>query len=139
MLQPHANIFHKDKRVTFLPMQTSYRQVFAISSLMVTDYSSAVFDFSYLRKPVIYCQFDKERFFSGEHTVKLGYFDYEKDGFGEVVYDLDSTIDLIIEYVMNECRLKDMYNERIDSFFAFNDRNNCRRVIDKILKLPEKY
>ena len=64
-----------------------------------------------------------------------GYFDDERDGFGEVVYDLDHAIDLIIEYVKGGCVLKDKYRERIDAFFAFNDQNNCQRVLDKILSM----
>ena len=35
----------------------------------------------------------------------------------------------------NGCKLKDKYRERIDNFFAFNDRNNCQRVYEEILKL----
>ena len=137
-LQPHIGTFHKNQRVQFLPLHTAYRDVYAESSLVITDYSSAVFDFSYLRKPVIYCQFDKGDFFKGQHAYMKGYFDYERDGFGEVAYDLDSTIDLIIEYTTNGCQLKDIYEDRINSFFSFKDRNNCCRVIEKILELPEK-
>ncbi|MFS0655826.1 CDP-glycerol glycerophosphotransferase family protein [Bacillus sp. 179-C3.3 HS] len=40
------------------------REVFAESNLIVTDYSSSSLDFSNMRKPVVYCQFDKEEFFS---------------------------------------------------------------------------
>ena len=40
----------------------------------------------------------------------------EKDGFGEVTYDLDSLVDLIIWYVKNGCMLKDLYRKRIDDF-----------------------
>ena len=127
--------FPADKRVKSLPKQSSYRDIYAESNLVVTDYSSAVFDFAYLRKPLIYCQFDKRDIFSGNHTVKQGYFDYERDGFGEGTYDLESTIDRIIEYVENGCQLKPMYRERIDAFFAFNDQNNCARVLEKIKRL----
>ena len=58
-------------------------------------------------------------------------------GFGEVECDLESTIDRIIEYVENGCKLKPLYRERIDKFFAFHDRDNCRRVVEKILSLPK--
>jgi len=131
--------FHRDRRVGFLPQDTAYRDVYARSSLVVTDYSSAVFDFAYLRKPVIYCQFDSDAFFAGEHVYEKGYFDYERDGFGEVTYDLESLIDLIIQYADSGFRLKDIYRKRIDSFFAFHDKDSCRRVTEKILSLPEKY
>lgn len=141
---PHPNVrlggvqFQHDPRVQILPSETAYRDIYATSSLMLTDYSSAIFDFAYLRKPIIYCQFDKKEFFAGEHVCNSGYFDYERDGFGEVEYDLESTIDRIIEYMENGCQLKPEYRKRIDKFFAFNDRNNCKRVAEKILELSEK-
>lgn len=124
-----------EKRVICLPTQTSYREIYAESSLVVTDYSSAVFDFAYMRKPLVYCQFDKEEFFGGNHTCTQGYFDYERDGFGEVEYTLEGTIDRIIEYAQNGCQLKEEYRRRIDGFFAFNDQNNCARVLEKIEQL----
>lgn len=129
--------FTHDTRVKILPMDASYRDIYAASSLVITDYSSAVFDFAYLRKPIVYCQFDSNEFFSGEHVYTHGYFEYERDGFGEVEYDLESTIDRIIEYVENGCKLKPLYRERIDRFFAFRDQDNCKRVVQKIMDLPE--
>lgn len=123
IINPYIDKFHHDPRVFFLPItETTYRDVFAKSDLMVTDYSSAILDFAYLRKPLFFCQFDYVYFYS-DHYQK-GYHDFEKDGFGEVVYDLDHTIDLIIEYAKGGCVLKDKYRERIDAFFAFNDQNN---------------
>ena len=69
---------------------------------------------------------------TGAHVCTKGYFDFVRDGFGEVTYDLQSTVDRIIEYMENDCRLKDVYRERIDRFFAFDDQNNCARVFDRI-------
>lgn len=117
-----------------LDRKLSYRDVYAGTALALTDYSSAVFDFCYLRKPVVYTQFDKEEFFAN-HTYVPGYFEYERDGFGEVEYDLDSAVARIIEYMSNGCVLKDRYRRRIDNFFTFNDRNNCQRIFEKIMSL----
>ena len=141
---PHPNIrlseidFETDPRVVILPTDIYYRDIYASSKLIITDYSSAVFDFAYLRKPVLYCQFDQDEFFAGEHVYTKGYFDYERDGFGEVTYDLESTIDRIIEYAANDCELKNEYRDRIDRFFAFNDQENCRRVTEKILQMQSE-
>ncbi len=137
-LQPHMDIFDKNDKVEFLSKGTEYRDIYAKSSLVLTDYSSAVFDFAYLRKPIIYTQFDKEEFFAGTHIAAQGYFEPERDGFGEVEYDLDSTVDRIIEYMENGCELKDKYRERIDNFFAFNDKENCKRVYEKIMEITKK-
>ena len=81
-----------------------------------------------MREPVVYTHFDVNHYAEG-------YFDYERDGFGEVEYDLESTVDRIIEYMKNGCQLKQKYRERIDQFFAFNDQNNCQRVYDAIMEL----
>lgn len=125
--------FEADSRVVIVPGETNYRDLFASGSLLVTDYSSVAFDFAYLHKPVIYCQFDKEAFFNS-HMYSKGYFDYETDGLGEVIYDLESTIDKILEYAQTGCQLKDKYTDRINAVFAFTDDGNCRRVLNKILE-----
>ena len=138
---PHPNtitkidLFDHNEKVKFFSINDEYRDVYAQSNLVLTDYSSAAFDFAYLRKPIVYTQFDKEKFFDGTHVCVQGYFDYERDGFGEVTYDLDSTVETLIDYMKNDCKLKDKYRERIDSFFAFNDQNNCERITKKILEM----
>lgn len=137
-LQPYTDRFTKNAEVDFLSADTPYRRVFAESDLILTDYSSVVFDFAYLRKPVVYTQFDRDAFFSGEHVYVKGYFDYDRDGFGEVETEYDATVDRLIEYMENDCQLKDEYRARIDGFFAYNDRENCRRVYEKLLALETK-
>lgn len=132
--RPYADKFVGENKVEIWPKETSYHEIYANSAFLVTDYSSAVFDFAYMRKPLIYTQFDKNEFFGGAHVCKLGYFDYERDGFGEVEYDLDSTVDRIIEYMASDCQLKEKYRKRIDDFFAFHDKNNCQRVYEKIME-----
>lgn len=129
--------FKFSSKVKVLDAKSCYRDMFAQSDLLITDYSSAIFDFVYLRKPIVYTQFDQETFFGGGHSYEKGYFDYERDGFGEVEYDLDSTIDRIIEYMENGCKLKDKYRERIDNFFAFNDRGACERIYNKIIEMDK--
>lgn len=138
---PHSNLrgsmdaFDRNHNVLFLDYEKKYRDAFAEADLLLTDYSSTAMDFAYLRKPVIYAQFDKDRFFAGEHTYQKGYFEYEKDGFGEVVYDLESLVRETISYMQSGCSLKPVYRERIESFFAYNDHDNCQRVFDKITEL----
>ena len=123
---PHLHRFRFDPRVEMLGPETSYRDVFATSALCVTDYSSAVFDFAYLGKPVVYCQTD------GIHWTR-GYFDYERDGFGPVVHDTDSLVRVLLGSMRKGCPLEEPYRSRVEAFFPFRDRNNCKRVADAIL------
>ena len=130
-LQTHLDAFHFPPEIRLLGLDEEYRTVYAESALVVTDYSSAVFDFAYLEKPVLYAQFDKDRFFS-DHGYRKGYFDYERDGFGEVEYDLASTVDRILEYMRSGCAMKPQYRQRVENFFAFRDRDNCRRLYERM-------
>ena len=103
------------------------------SSVLITDYSSVFYDFAYMRKPVEYCQFD-ESFYRKNHYCK-GYFDYRKDGFGPVCFDYESSVKEIIKCINNDCKLEDKYVQRINKFYTFLDKNNCKRVYEEILKM----
>lgn len=116
------------------PNNYTYTDMFKFGSLIVTDYSSIQFDFAYLRKPLIYCHFDKEEFFSS-HTYVEGYFNYERDGFGPVLYSIDDTVNAICHCVDNDCAIQKEYEERIEKTFKFNDKNNCKRTLEEILTL----
>lgn len=35
----------------------------------------------------------------------------------------------------NDCKLKDVYRNRIEKTFPYNDKNNCRRVYEEIINL----
>ena len=114
--------------------KTEYSKVFRESALLVTDYSSVAIDFAYLKKPVVYAQFDKKTFYE-THSYVEGYYDYERDGFGPVCYDFDDTVATMIRIIESGCREEEMYEERIGRFFAYTDRGNCQRIYEEIVKL----
>ena len=106
------------------------------TSLIITDYSSIAFDYAYAHIPVIYSHFDYDSFYSN-HAYQRGYFDFQQDGFGEVVKDYESTVEAILKMIENDCKMEDKYRERVDSFFAYHDHNNRERIYNEILKLDE--
>lgn len=132
IMQPYIEEFDLPEYIVRLPYNTPWRELFRKSALMITDYSSVAFDFAYTKKPLIYFQFDKEDFFRN-HSYKEGYFDYKKMGFGEIVYTRERLIKLIIKYMLTGCKASHKYIKRVDDFFAYNDNNNCQRVLDKIM------
>ena len=67
--------------------------------------------------------------------ARKSYFDYERDGFGEVEQNLEDTVARIIEYMENDCQLKEKYKQRAEMFFAFHDKDNCQRVYEEICAL----
>ncbi len=131
LVQPYGDCFRIHEKVEVWSMDKRWRDAFAECELMITDYSSVAFDFAYLRKPVIYYQFDQEEFFA-HHTYKKGYFDYYDSGFGEVILYDQELFSLIKSYVKNQCALKTKYKERINQFFTYEDHNCCKRIIERV-------
>jgi len=137
-MEIYRNLFEREGVFNLYPSEESYREIFAEGSLLVTDYSSVSMDFAYLGKPLVYCQFDRESFYSGEHTLDEGYFSEERDGFGKVAYDLDSAVSAIISCIESGFTVEDEYRLRAEAFFAYRDSKNSKRIFEKILSLDEK-
>lgn len=103
------------------------------SALMITDYSSVFMDFAYMRKPILFYQFDKAKF--REKHLAEGYFSYEHDGFGDVIENEDILIRRIKEYIDNSYYIEKKYIERMTNFFELYDTNNCKRIYDSIKEI----
>lgn len=101
-------------------------------SLMITDYSSVYMDFAYMKKPVIYYQFDYEEY-RKSHFSK-GYFDYKNDGFGEIINDEDDCVKKIMFYCNNEYEIEEKYLNRMRNFFELCDQKNCERIFEILYK-----
>lgn len=113
-----------------------YSDLFNTCSMLITDYSSIHFDVATLKKPIIYYQFDKNEFFSKHY--ERGYFDYETDGFGDVIVDEKQILEKIKEYILNGFKMEEKYIEKIDNTFMFLDKNNSKRVYQEIVNLNKK-
>ena len=103
------------------------------SDILITDYSSVFFDYGYMRKPMIYYQYDEAEY-RADHYQK-GYFDCEKDGFGKVVETENGIIEELYHILENDAAPDDEYLQRMNAFFKFNDTDNCKRNFEAILKL----
>ena len=132
VFSPHIHRFNKNPDITFLDAKKSYRELYSESALILTDYSSAVFDFAYLGKPIIYAQFDREELSKKGTTYSLDVSFYDNNAFGEICFDYESTREALIDYMKNDCKLKPEYKKRIDEFFAYRDKSNCERIVKKL-------
>ncbi len=136
-IQPYLQYFSLPKYVEVASHSDYHIQdLFKIGSVLLTDYSSVAFDFAYLKKPVIYYQFDKKEVFNGHsHTVQKGYFDYCSDGFGPVVEIETEVLDALEALVVDDCHMPAIYEERVQRTFVYRDGKCCERVYSAISQL----
>jgi len=131
----YAQRFGAAPEVVILPLETSYRKVYAESSLVITDYSSAVYDFAYLRKPVIYAQFDREELKHGGHIYTEGNAGEQTEELGIVTENVEDTVREIVRYMKTGCEMEPEYRERVNRFFLYFDRNNNARIYERIQEI----
>ena len=99
-------------------------------SMIITDYSSVIFDVLYQNKPVITYQFDEESFRAGQYAK--GYFDYHTNPMIHHTNDLNGVFKHLNQLKKNNFKCgKDELNE-IHSFFSLRDNQNCKRVYEFI-------
>ena len=124
--------FTQNELVSLPPYPYDYRRAFAEGNLLVSDYSSVVFDFAYLEKPVLYTKFDEDEFYAGHTYSKSDFFHDEDDGFGRVTRTYDELVDAIVLSIESGCVMEAKYKQRVHDFFYRIDQHNSKRVYDAI-------
>jgi len=103
-------------------------------SILITDYSSIHFDFAYMKKPIIYYQYDQKEFlkkhFGGDY--KNTYYKFEKDCFGPIVYDKNELIKTLTNIIKANNKLDQKYINKINDFFPLQDNKNCERIFNEL-------
>ncbi|MCD8879439.1 CDP-glycerol glycerophosphotransferase family protein [Staphylococcus kloosii] len=88
----------------------SIEDLYAISDMLITDYSSVMFDYAYLKRPMLFYSYDLEKYLFGERGV---YLNYENIVPGPVV----RTTNEIISNINNSTTMKNNYNKIYDAFY----------------------
>jgi hypothetical protein len=106
------------------------------AAVLVTDFSSVYMDFAYMQKPVVYYQFDRENYRKGH--LPVGYFDYERDGFGPVTETVGGACGALRGILENGCRAADTYRRRAERFFPLRDGRCSERTYEAIKEICGK-
>ncbi|MBQ3004489.1 MAG: CDP-glycerol glycerophosphotransferase family protein [Clostridia bacterium] len=95
--------------------------------VMITDYSSVVFDFVYLKRPIIYFVPDYEDFRNG---ISHGYNKLDlplEEGFGKLTFDSENLLSELCEIIKREFIPEKVFSDRMDNFFIHDDKNQRAR------------
>lgn len=126
-----------DERIHIVDFKNNDIQDLLINSdILITDYSSVFFDYAYMRKPMVFFQYDEAEFRATHY--KQGYFEYKRDSFGDIAKTEDEVIESLKHILDNGLTPDKIYLDRMNAFFKFNDTNNCKRNYEEICKLLEE-
>ncbi|MFB9768730.1 bifunctional glycosyltransferase/CDP-glycerol:glycerophosphate glycerophosphotransferase [Lactiplantibacillus modestisalitolerans] len=90
--------------------------LYLVSDVLITDYSSVMFDYALLQRPMIFYAYDKDWYLDPKNRGV--YLDYEREMPGPIC----TTTDNLISCLQNYADLNTKYAAKIDTFNAkFND------------------
>lgn len=117
------------------PASGDLQELLKTSQLLITDYSSVFFDMIYMKKPVIFYQFDEEKF--RKYHYAQGWFDYHHTAFGKSCADIKSVLDEIGRLIENEYTVSQDFICEHTKVFPLYDNNNSKRICDFLLEKAE--
>ena len=98
------------------------------SKLLITDYSSVFFDMVYMKRPVLFYQFDLEMF--RKYHYAKGWFDYQSTSFGKSVKDSDGLMAEISRLAGSGFSIDSAFEEEHARTFPLYDTKNSERVYE---------
>ena len=134
-MQKYIEYFEaKSDRIKIISNETGdIRTLLMESAVMITDYSSVAMDFAYMRRPIIFYQFDKERFREAQYAE--GYFSYSESGFGDVTETAAETVNSLKKIFENNLKLPEATLNAFEEFYPLYDDKNNERIFEAIKAL----
>lgn len=119
LMQDKISISNNNDRVIILDKNEDVTNLLKKSEILITDYSSVAYDFYFMRKKVIFYQFDQKKYLS-----EIGSYVDLNNLFGKVVFNFSDIVDSIEN------------NEEMEygKYFKYIDNKNCERLYKRILK-----
>ena len=96
--------------------------------MLITDYSSVAWDVYYLKKPVLFYQFDYEMY----NKVHGSYLNMEEELFGERYTNHEDLLKGIEKQIKNNFVENEKYKHLRENYFAYIDNNNSKRTYEFI-------
>ena len=98
--------------------------------MLVTDYSSVCWDVFYLDKPVVFFQFDRDKYMEAHGS----YLDMDRELFGDCAQDVDGLLKYMERCADDHFVVRPEYEKMQKSFYKYFDDQNSRRICDAIVK-----
>ena len=133
-MQKYSQFFKSDDVKIVFQGEIDVQILIKESMLMITDYSSVAFDFAFLNKPVIYYQFDQERFLGKEGS----HLDLERELPGTIISDEKEIISVFNEVAENGFKISDENLNRVNKLLKYKDTKNSERIFKEITSFKFK-
>jgi len=105
------------------------RELYVISDMLITDYSSVFFDYANLKRPMLFYVYDIDEY---RDVLRGFYFDIEKEAPGPLVYSTEEIIEKVNKLKNNDESINEAINRFYKKFCYLDDGEATKRVVDRI-------
>ncbi|MDD5934723.1 MAG: CDP-glycerol glycerophosphotransferase family protein, partial [Clostridiales bacterium] len=111
-------------------MDSSYdiSELYLVSDLLITDYSSVMFDYSILKRPMIFYVYDLEEY---KDELRGFYFDFVKEAPGPLVMSTEELVDQVLQF--DSKRFNEKYQDFCIKYHTFEKGNASKCAINTLL------
>jgi CDP-glycerol glycerophosphotransferase len=102
-------------------------RLYLIADMMITDYSSVMFDYSLLKRPMFFFAYDLENY---ENNLRGFYFDFLKEAPGPISKTTDQLISDIKSY--DEKEWEEKYSQFSQKYNSADDGKASAKIVEKI-------
>ncbi|XIF19724.1 MAG: glycosyltransferase [Acetilactobacillus jinshanensis] len=103
--------------------------LYLISDVLITDYSSVMFDYAILKRPMIFFDYDFDNY---AKSTRGFYFDFRKIAPGPIVTTTDQVIQKLDPILAGHWHMTDRYRNFIDKFTKWMDGKSSARVVHQL-------
>lgn len=137
-MQQFIDIFKCDNPRITIGHQKDYdvQMLLRKCAVLITDYSSVFFDVVYMKKPVIFYQFDEEEYRKKQY--QQGYFDYSNNPFSIRYTDQSDALDMLDHLAGDGFKVSDTFLSGHKEYFPLYDTSNSERTYQAIRNLDSK-
>ncbi|SEP75350.1 CDP-glycerol:poly(glycerophosphate) glycerophosphotransferase [Virgibacillus subterraneus] len=107
------------------------RELYLISDLLITDYSSVFFDYANLKRPILFYVYDIEDY---RDNLRGFYFDFEEKAPGPLVRTTEEAISAIKEIDYNGFKPSETTDAFYKKFCYLEDGHASKRVVEKVFQ-----
>lgn len=99
--------------------------------MLITDYSSVSWDVLYQDKPILFYQFDLDKY----EEAQGSYLDMRTELFGDRAEHCEELLDMLEEQIQNDFRMKPRYEEMRRMYFKNTNHTHSRQICECIKNL----
>ena len=106
------------------------RELYLVADVLITDYSSVMFDFALLRKPMLFFTYDYEKY---KDELRGFYFDFQAEAPGSLVQTTDELLKELADMPAYTAKNSERYAQFCHKFNQYDTGHAAEQLINHIM------